>query len=98
MKNFSDFGIATMPSTTIVGDKIKIDRVLNRKITIHAIVFAPSDFGGERMDMQIELNGEKRLLRTSSRNLMFQGKQVPPDGLPFDTTIVTDGDRSYKFS
>lgn len=98
MKKFSDFGIDTMPVTAIVGDKIKIDRVLNRPIKIHAIVFAPSDFGGERMDMQIELNGEKRLLRTSSQNLMYQGKKVPKDGFPFDTTIVLLGEKSYEFS
>jgi hypothetical protein len=81
MKSFADFEIEP-EKKCISGDKIKIERVLNVPIIIHFFQIVPSDYGGDRLDMQIEKDKTLYLLWSSSKTLIDMIKKVPPDGFP----------------
>ncbi len=96
MNDFKDFNIE--PSEKgFVGDKVKIEWVLNIRIRIYKYRIVPSKFGGDRLDMQIEMNGTKHVLWSSSKNLIEMIEKVPKDRIPFNTTIIKR-DRDYIFS
>lgn len=95
MHSFSEFGIKTT-AKNFEGEKIKIDSVLNKQITVEAYKIEQSKFekgNGKRLDMQITVDGTKRLLFTGSINLMDMIQQVPSDKFPFTTTIVRENER-----
>ena len=98
MKQFKDLGIAP-PEPGFAGDKIKMNRILNREIIIHKFRVVPSKFEscGLRLDMQIEINGEKHVAWCSSKGLIETIRQIPEDSFPFKTTIIVDSER-YLFS
>jgi len=98
MKTFQQFGIkATIKAFT--GDKIKINKIINREITVHDYKIEDSKFEGKgkRLDLQIELNQTKHLVFTSSVGLMEVIQQIPKDGFPFRTTIVEENER-FEFT
>ncbi len=101
MSKFSDFNIKPEPKSIIVGDKIKMKKVIGVPIVILFYKIGPSDYAdkgnGLRLDMQIEMDGTKYLLRTSSIQLQDMIKKVPATGFPVDTIIVEDGE-SFKFT
>ena len=92
MKNFSDFKIApTQKSFT--GDKIKIDRVLNRPIAVHEFRLVDSKFekgnkNGKCLHLQIYLGETPHVLFTGSITLMEMIQQVPREDFPFSTTVI----------
>ncbi len=100
MNSFSQFGIKPQVKG-FIGEKIKIEKVLNVRITIHFYQVGPSKYPekyDQRLDMQIEFNGEKRKLWSSSTFLIDMIKRVPdPAGFPFETTIVKVNDH-YEFT
>jgi len=100
MKAFSQFGIRS-ESQRFVGDKIKIVRILNRKITVIDYRIEESKFqqgGGDKcLHMQIELDGTKHVVFTGSRNLAEVIQKIPKADFPFTTTIVKDNDM-YEFT
>lgn len=100
MNNFSDFDIKPNPSK-IVGDKIKIKKIIGQPVIIHHYKIVPSDFpdkgNGMRLDAQIEVDGTKHLLRTSSTQLQEMITQIPVTGFPIKTIIQPDGE-SFKFT
>ncbi len=100
MKTFKDFNLKPL-SNVFVGDKVKIMKVLNKTIIIHAYKTDPSQYpknkGGKVMTLQIENNGAKGIIFTGSEYLMQQIKQVPEDGFPFETTIIKNGEH-FEFS
>jgi hypothetical protein len=101
MTNFKDLGIAAPPSSAMVGEKIKISKVLNREITVHAFSTKPSKFmdkgSGTCLNLQIAVDGDKRVIFTSSTVLLDQVKRVPEDKFPFKTKIVQK-DEAYEFT
>lgn len=93
MNDFKSFGIRPAEKS-YEGDKIKIDKVLNRQIKVHYFKIEPSKTGkGNCLYMQIEVDGAKRLLWTGSGNLIAMIQQVPKNGFPFNTTIVKENER-----
>lgn len=76
-------------------------KVIGIRIKILFYKIVPSDFpdkgNGLRLDMQIEMDDTKYLLRTSSIQLQEMIKQVPDSGFPINTTIMEDGE-SFKFT
>lgn len=94
MKSFSEFGIA-VPTLGFTGDKIKVKKILNRQITVHAYKIEPSKFEGKGdcLYVQIEVDGNMHLLFTGSVVLAEQIKKVPHNGFPFQTTIVENNER-----
>ena len=98
MKQFKEMGIQT-PEQGFSGDKIKIARSLNREIIVHKFRIVPSKFEscGERLDLQIEVLGQKHVTWCSSKTLIETIKQIPVDGFPFKTTITNENER-YQFT
>lgn len=94
MKKFSELGI-DQDVHGMVGEKIKLAQILNREIIVHAAEIGESkykDNGGKEycLKLQIELNGTKRVLFTSGKNLVAAIRAIPEDGYPFTTTIIED--------
>lgn len=100
MKNFSDFGI--VPSRdSFIGDKIKMLKILNQDIIVHAFKAVPSKFENSNsalvMHLQIELKNDKYILFTGSKILLDMIKQVPAECFPFKTKIIKEGE-SFVFN
>lgn len=88
LKRFADFA---KPPDLLDGDKISIDRAVNRELTVLAYRIGDSKFDdrtahGKCMTMQVELAGERRVIFTASAVLMEQLQQYK-DELPFMATI-----------
>lgn len=101
MNKFSDLGI-TAESKAFTGDKIKIERVLNREIVIHEFKIEPSKLDGNKgngfcLYLQISIGDIKYLIMTGSGYLQEMIKKVPQDKFPITTTIVKDNER-YIFT
>lgn len=99
MGQFKDLGI--MPEVkSFVGDKIKIERILNREIVVHAFKIENSKFekgNGKCLHLQIEFSGEKKVVFTGSAVLMNMIGKVPESEFPFSTTIVKTNDH-FEFT
>ncbi len=98
MFNFKDLDIK--PNiTAFVGDKVKVKSLFNQPITILDFKIGPSKAkpGTELLTLQIERNGEKRVVFTGSTVLMDQINRVPKDKFPLITTIKGDNEY-YEFT
>lgn len=95
MKTFKDLNIKT-ETNYLKGDKIKIARVLNKNILITGFKIQesryPKNKSGKCLHLQIELEGEKRIIFTGSDVLISTMEQVKNEDLPIDTTIVQEGE------
>lgn len=95
MKQFSEMGI-TPTIESFVGDKIKMDRILNREIIVHDYRIEESKFkekgNGKCLYIQIEINGEKHVVFTGSAYLMHMIEKVNDDDFPFQTKIIKQDD------
>lgn len=82
MRKFSDFKIKPK-SNRFVGDKIRMWDVLNRPIIVHEFKIDESKFKDSNsrqcLSLQIELNGQKRLLFTGSKVLTSMIEEVPKE-------------------
>ncbi len=99
MNKFGQFGIKPV-AKGFEGDKIKMSKILDREIIVHAYRIEDSkvkeftDKGSEKcLHLQIEFNKEMRIVFTSSSGLLDAIQQIPEKGFPFETTIVRDNDR-----
>ena len=96
MKNFKDFGI-TVTSRNFEGDKIKIDKIINKEIIVKDYKIENSKFqekgNGKCLYIQILLSGENRVLFSGSGYLMDMIEMVPKDSFPFKATIVRQNER-----
>ena len=97
MKTFSQFKIQS-PTRGFEGDKIKISRILNREIVVHAFNLGDSKVfkekgSGKCLQMQISFDSEKRVIFTSACGLIEVIQQIPENGFPFTTTIIEENDR-----
>jgi hypothetical protein len=100
MKQFKEMGI-TAERKSFVGDKIKLERILNREITVHDFKVEPSKItdkgNGKCLYLQIELKDDKHVVFTSSIYLQDMISQVPRSDFPFKTTIVKVNDH-FEFT
>lgn len=94
--SFKDLGIKTEVKA-MVGDKIRMNRILNKEIIIKWFNIKPSKFDGDRLDLQIILEGETRVTWTSSKVLIDTIKKIAPDSFPIKTTIV-NANGYYEFT
>jgi len=99
MNKFGQFGIKRV-AKGFEGDKIKMSKILDREIIVHAFRIEESkvkefkEKGSVKcLHLQIEVNHELRIAFTSSIGLLDAIEQIPEDGFPFTTTIVRDNDR-----
>lgn len=95
MKQFKDFGIKPKLQS-FIGDKIKMNKVLNREIIVHDYRVEDSKYGNgsdKCLYLQIEFNETKYVMFTGSKSLMEMIEQVPKSNFPFKTVIVKENDR-----
>lgn len=84
----------------MTGDKIKIDRILNREIIVHDFKIEKSKYekgNGRCLYLQIEVNQTKHVVFTGSAGLIDAIEQVPKSSFPFSTTIVRENER-FEFT
>lgn len=96
MKHFKDFGLKPNVNT-FKGEKIKIERIINREIIVYAFEITPSKFKDELLSMQIKVANEFRVLFTGSKVLIDTIKRVPKENFPFATTIIKEHEY-FEFS
>ena len=98
MKSFKDMGIK-VNSPNFTGDKIKIDRILNREIAVLDFKIGPSTQkpGTEYLTLQIEVNQQKHIVFTGAKPLIQTIQQVERSDFPFKTTIIKEND-TLQFS
>lgn len=99
MKQFKDFGI-TPVITGLVGDKIKIDRILNKEVTVEGFQIKDSKYekgSGKCLYLQLIVENEKRVVFTASAILMDTIQKVPAENFPFATKIIKENER-YQFT
>lgn len=84
----------TVSSINFTGDKIKLDRILNREITVHDYKIEDSTAkpGTKYVNLQIEVNGQMHVCFTSGRRLMEMIQQVKRTDLPFKTIIIKENE------
>ncbi len=98
MNSFKDFNIE--PSTKCFkGDKIKVERLLNREIAVYEYEIKDSIKvpGTDCLHLQIKIGETWHVVFTSSKGLMEAITRVPEKGFPFTTTIIRDQD-FYRFT
>jgi hypothetical protein len=85
--------------TSFIGDKVKVKSLLNQPITVLDFKIGPSTAkpGTDLLTLQIEKNGDKRVVFTGSKVLIDQINRVSKDKLPLVTTIKGDNDY-YEFT
>lgn len=86
MKKFSDMGIK-VDVKHFTGDKIKIERIINREIKVFDYKITDSQFKDKCLYLQIELNGNMHVVFTGSKMLINAIEQVDKSDFPFSTTI-----------
>ena len=101
MKSFSQFNIKSA-SKGFEGDKIKISKILDKEIVVHAFKIEDSKIfkdrgSGKCLHLQISLKDEKHIVFTSSNGLIDSILQVPEDEFPFSTVIIEANDR-FQFT
>jgi len=98
LKRFSDF--ASDEVNALVGDKIKIEEVLEKEIEVIGYEISDSKYqksGNDKvLTLQFKLNGENRILFTGSKVLMGQAEKYK-DKMPFLATIKRIN-RFYTFT
>lgn len=94
MKKFSELNVKQVP-TGMVGDKIKVDRILNKKISVHNYKIVDSKFKGKCLHLQIQIGDNKHVVFTSAKTLQDAMLQIEPQDFPFETTIVKEDERLF---
>lgn len=103
IRNFSELGIAPPETMAMIGPKIDINKLIGRKIIVHAFSINPSKIKDKEnttcLWMQISLDdGSKRVCFSGSNYLQQMIKQIRPEEFPVRTTIVKKDNDSYQFT
>jgi len=84
-----------------LGDKIKIMKVLNTKISVESYKIEASKYpknkSGDVLTLQIKHESVSRVIFTGSDFLIDQIKQVEQEDMPFETTIIKNGEH-FEFT
>lgn len=97
IKSFKELGIIAPVPKSFIGDKIPVRKIIGKQIIIHDFKIVPSKFNGNRLDLQISYNDDKRVIFTSSTYLSETISKIPKEAFPFSTIIIEDNDR-FTFS
>jgi len=85
MFKFSEFGIKPKVQA-LRGDKIKIERVLNKQIVVEA-------FRIEKSTVRDGVDNDTRVIFSGGRYLIETIQRIPREKFPFTTTIVKQESR-----
>lgn len=98
MKTFKELGIIVeTPTQSFIGDKIKVDRILNKQISVLDYKVEPSKYKGQCLYMQILVGEDKRVVFTGSQFLITVLQQIPKASFPFTACIVKENEH-YEFT
>jgi|ERR1700741_371906 len=95
MRNFKDLNVIPV-ELGFSGDKIKIQKIVDKPITVHNYKVVDSKFekgSGKCLHLQIEFEEQKRVVFTGSSNLRETILQIPKSDMPFTTTIKLHEER-----
>ena len=99
MTRFKDLNIKTH-SDHLTGEKIKIAKILNKEIVITGFKIDQSKYpknkSGQCLCLQLEADGEQRVVFTGSDVLIGIMEQVKKEDLPIETKIIQEGEH-YEF-
>ncbi len=96
MNEFKQFTIEEAKAN-FIGEKVKMKTVLNKTIAVYDYRVKPSRFEGDYTQIQIELDGAKRVVFTKSGVLLNALVQIPKTSFPFRATIVEENE-AFKFT
>lgn len=103
MYKFSQFDIKPIEKG-FEGDKIRMERILNREIVVHDFKIEDSKIkefrekGNDKyLHLQISYKNEMHIIFTSATSLLQNIQQIPKEKFPFITTIVRDNQR-FEFT
>lgn len=96
MGKFSQLGIKCEP-TNLVGEKIKIKKILNEEIKVHKFKIVDSKYQGKCLHMQINWKEEMYVVFVGSVVLMDCIVNIPMNEFPLDTIIIEKND-CYLFT
>lgn len=100
MKLFKDLGV-TVDAAPMTGEKIKINKVLNKQVEVVDFELNTSKFNQERskkcLKLQIRYEDELRVIFTGSSMLVNAMSHIKKEDLPFLTTIV-ESNGFYQFT
>ena len=100
MKQFSDLGIETQ-LRNFEGDKISPDSVIGKNIQVIGFRVVESKFQekgtGKCLHLQIEFNGERRVMFSGSGYLIDTIQKVDKSDFPFATVIIKQNKR-FEFT
>lgn len=98
MKDFGELNITYEPQA-FSGEKISIQKVLNKDLVVQDWKIGPSKIAGKdfRIDIQILLGGEQRVTWTSSKKFKELVERIPKKELPFTAQIVAIDGGGFKF-
>lgn len=99
IRKFKELGVQHV-TNGFEGDKIKIDRILNREIVVHDFKIEKSKFADKCdkcLHLQISVDDRKHVVFCTGVALQTILMQIPKDNFPFATTIVKENMR-YEFT
>jgi len=96
MIKFKDLGIKNEVNH-FYGDKIKINKIVNKEIIVLDYKIQQSKFEGEYLQMQIKVNEVTNVIFTGSTVLIKTIQQIDKSKFPFITTITRDSEH-YEFT
>ena len=97
-KRFSELGVV-IKNDAFSGKKISINYVINVEIIVKGFKISKSKFENSRdcLTLEIELNGEDRIMFTGSSTLKKQIEQIKNEDFPF-LTKISKLNNSYLFT
>lgn len=101
MKQFKELNVTPLIKG-FVGEKIKMNKVINKQISVSDFRIAKTKFddkkgNGNCLYLQVTVDDVKRVIFTSAVGLMNSIEQVKKEDFPFLTTIVQDNER-FEFT
>lgn len=103
LKSFKDLKIDRTkqePSSRLVGEKININKILNKTIVVHDFEIKDSlHYANTKcLYLQIEVGSTKRVVFTSAKKMIMDIQQIAQEDFPFETTIEELETNHFVFS
>lgn len=101
IKSFKDLDIK-LPELGLIGDKIKMERILGKSIIVHGYKtkdsIVESTKGKTCLCLQISIKDEKRVIFIIASLLLQAVEKMKASDFPFETTIIKREDGRFSFT
>jgi hypothetical protein len=96
MKSFKELNVKSLEKG-LIGDKIKIDRILNKEIIVEDYKITVSKYNekgvNQCLNLQFKMNNLDYILFTGSKSLIYQLDQIKDEDFPFTAIIIKENNR-----